>query len=65
MEKSWCVKAMTALYSDFVFDQVSVKMGGNTNDYSMMTMRNRVDDIGSDLLTSEQGQSDRKTRGSP
>lgn len=51
MEESWCMKAMTALDSDFSFDQGSVKMGGNTNDYSIMTMRNTVDDTGSDLLT--------------
>lgn len=65
MEKRWCMKAMTALDSDFSFDQGSVKMGGNTDDYSIMTMRNTVDDTGSDLLTWEQGQSDRKTSGGP
>lgn len=48
------MKAVTALDSDFSFDQGSVKMGGNTSDYSIMTMRNTLDDTGSDLLTSEQ-----------
>lgn len=45
------MKAMTALDSDFSFDQGSVKMSENTSDYSIMTMKNTFDDRGSDLLT--------------
>lgn len=41
---------MTALDSDFSFDQSLVKMNGNTNDYSIMTMRNTGDNTDSDLL---------------
>lgn len=45
------MKGMTALDSDFSFDQGSMKVSGNTNDYSIMTMRYTGDDTGSDLLT--------------
>lgn len=42
---------MTALESDFSFDQSSVIMGGNTNDYSIMTVGNIGEDTDSDLVT--------------
>lgn len=45
------IKSMTALDSEFSFDQSSVILGGNTNDYSIMTVGNRGEDTDSDLVT--------------